>query len=112
MGIEYRWGRDGQREFTDRKVRGSNPISASRLLLSRLGQPGNILALVPSSGGMAAVHRKGAKVERFFYRIPFVWLRSVLPSFKEMITTKSIRHTKTRVKDANSTQVDDQEICG
>ncbi|KER20702.1 hypothetical protein T265_10813 [Opisthorchis viverrini] len=31
------------------KVCGSNPISASRLLLSRLGQPGSIPALVPPS---------------------------------------------------------------
>ncbi|KAG5441331.1 hypothetical protein CSKR_103236 [Clonorchis sinensis] len=29
-----------ERKFTDRKVRGSNPISAPRLPLSRLGQPG------------------------------------------------------------------------
>ncbi|KAG5455047.1 hypothetical protein CSKR_100956 [Clonorchis sinensis] len=45
-------------ESTDRKVRGSNPTSASRLPLSRLGQPGSILALVHPSGGMAARHRK------------------------------------------------------
>ncbi|KER27015.1 hypothetical protein T265_05847 [Opisthorchis viverrini] len=43
-----------EREFTDRKVRGSNPIFASRLPLSRLGQPGSIPALVPPSGGTAA----------------------------------------------------------
>ncbi|KER30515.1 hypothetical protein T265_03123 [Opisthorchis viverrini] len=35
-----------EREFTDRKVRGSNPTSASRLPLSRLGQPGSIPALL------------------------------------------------------------------
>ncbi|KAG5454706.1 hypothetical protein CSKR_104920, partial [Clonorchis sinensis] len=39
-------------KFTDRKVRGSNPTSASRLPLSKLGQPGNIPALVLPSGGM------------------------------------------------------------
>ncbi|KAG5442938.1 hypothetical protein CSKR_104781 [Clonorchis sinensis] len=55
-----------ERERTDRKVRGSNPASASRLLLSRLGQPGSIPALVLPSGGMAARHRKGATAERFF----------------------------------------------
>ncbi|KER22039.1 hypothetical protein T265_09791 [Opisthorchis viverrini] len=43
----------------NRKVRGSNPTS-----LSRLGQPGNIPALVPPSCGMAATHRKSGKVER------------------------------------------------
>ncbi|KER26914.1 hypothetical protein T265_05902 [Opisthorchis viverrini] len=34
------------REFTDWKVRGSNPTEASRLSLSRLGQPGSIPALM------------------------------------------------------------------
>ncbi|KAG5449914.1 hypothetical protein CSKR_103649 [Clonorchis sinensis] len=56
-----------ERERTDRKVRGSNPSSASRLLLSRLGQPGSIPALVLPSGGMAARHRKGATGERQFW---------------------------------------------
>ncbi|KAG5444579.1 hypothetical protein CSKR_108055 [Clonorchis sinensis] len=37
-----RWLKWLECEFTDRKVRGSNPTSASRLPLSRLGQPGNI----------------------------------------------------------------------
>ncbi|KAG5445244.1 ATP synthase subunit alpha, mitochondrial [Clonorchis sinensis] len=55
-----------ERERTDRKVRGSNPASASRLPLSRLGQPGSIPALVLPLGGMAARHRKGATAERFF----------------------------------------------
>ncbi|KAG5443258.1 hypothetical protein CSKR_111046 [Clonorchis sinensis] len=64
-----RFGRDGgmarwpkwlEREFTARKVRGSNPTSASRLLLSRLEQPGSIPALVLSSGGMVVRRRKGA----------------------------------------------------
>ncbi|KAG5442537.1 hypothetical protein CSKR_108732 [Clonorchis sinensis] len=53
-----------EREFADRKVRGSNPTSASRLLLSRLGQPGSIPALVLPSSGMATRHRKGATAER------------------------------------------------
>ncbi|KAG5451195.1 Phosducin-like protein [Clonorchis sinensis] len=57
-----------ERERTDRKVRGSNTTSASRLPLSRLGQPGSIPALVLPSGGMAARHRKGATAERFFLR--------------------------------------------
>ncbi|KAG5454445.1 Heteroproteinous nuclear ribonucleoprotein L, partial [Clonorchis sinensis] len=55
-----------ERERTDRKVRGSNPTrSASRLPLSRLGQPGSIPALVLPSGGMAARHRKSATAERY-----------------------------------------------
>ncbi|KAG5442220.1 hypothetical protein CSKR_100194 [Clonorchis sinensis] len=47
-----------EREFTDRKVRGSNPTSVSRLPLSRFGQPGSSPALVLPLGGMAARHRK------------------------------------------------------
>ncbi|KAG5444997.1 hypothetical protein CSKR_203125, partial [Clonorchis sinensis] len=51
-----------EREFTDRQVRDSNPVSASRLL-SRLGQPGGIPALVLPSAGVAAGHRKGVTGE-------------------------------------------------
>ncbi|KER20302.1 hypothetical protein T265_11111 [Opisthorchis viverrini] len=57
-----RWTKWLKREFTDRKVRGSNPTSASRLPLSRLGRPGSIPALVLPSCGMAARHRKRATV--------------------------------------------------
>ncbi|KER28940.1 hypothetical protein T265_04322 [Opisthorchis viverrini] len=60
-------GRWLEREFTDRKVRGSNPTSASRLPLSRFGQPGSIPALVLPLGGMAARHRKSASAGRFFH---------------------------------------------
>ncbi|KAG5455056.1 hypothetical protein CSKR_109927 [Clonorchis sinensis] len=65
-----RWLKWLEREFTDLKVRGSNPTSASRLPLSRLGQPGSIPALVLPLGGVAAGHRKGARAERLF----FIWL--------------------------------------
>ncbi|KER26966.1 hypothetical protein T265_13895, partial [Opisthorchis viverrini] len=52
--------------FTDRKVRGSNPLSPpSRLPLSSLGQPGSIQAFVPPSCGLAARHRKDATAEQF-----------------------------------------------
>ncbi|KAG5449526.1 hypothetical protein CSKR_111834 [Clonorchis sinensis] len=51
-------------EFTDWKICGSNPTSASRLPLSRLGQPSSIPALVFPSGGMVVRHRKGAIVEQ------------------------------------------------
>ncbi|KER30840.1 hypothetical protein T265_13085, partial [Opisthorchis viverrini] len=54
-----------QRDFTVRKVRGSNPTSASRLPVSRLGQPGNIQALLLPSSGMLARHRKGVTAERY-----------------------------------------------
>ncbi|KAG5452037.1 hypothetical protein CSKR_110645 [Clonorchis sinensis] len=56
-----RWLKWLEREFTDRKFRGSNPTSASRLSLSRLGQPGSIPALVLPWGGMAARHRKAGQ---------------------------------------------------
>ncbi|KAG5447576.1 hypothetical protein CSKR_101342 [Clonorchis sinensis] len=59
-----RWLKWLEREFTDRKVRGSNPTSASRLHLPRLGQPRSITALVLPLGGMGARHRKGAKAEQ------------------------------------------------
>ncbi|KAG5447290.1 hypothetical protein CSKR_106181 [Clonorchis sinensis] len=58
-----RWLKWLEREFTDRKVRGSNPTSASRLPLSRFGQPGSIPALMLPSGGMAVRHRKDATAE-------------------------------------------------
>ncbi|KER26552.1 hypothetical protein T265_06196 [Opisthorchis viverrini] len=54
-----------EREFTDRKVRGSNPSSASRPPLSRLGQSGSIPALVLPTGGMAARHLRSVTAERF-----------------------------------------------
>ncbi|KAG5442843.1 hypothetical protein CSKR_112829 [Clonorchis sinensis] len=59
--------RDGsEREFTDRKVRVSNPTSDSRLPLSRFRQPGSILAFVLPWSGMAARPRKDVTAERFF----------------------------------------------
>ncbi|KAG5449242.1 hypothetical protein CSKR_100666 [Clonorchis sinensis] len=48
------------------KVQSLRDNSASRLPLSRLGQPGNIPTLLLPSGGMAARHRKGVTDERFF----------------------------------------------
>ncbi|KER19633.1 hypothetical protein T265_11645 [Opisthorchis viverrini] len=60
-----RWPKWLEREFTDRKVRGSNPISVSRPPLPSLGQPGSIPALALPSGGMAVRHRKGVIAEKF-----------------------------------------------
>ncbi|KER28786.1 hypothetical protein T265_04476 [Opisthorchis viverrini] len=51
-----------EREFTDQKVRGSNPTSG--LLLSRLRQPGSIPSLVFPSGGTTVRHRKGTTADR------------------------------------------------
>ncbi|KAG5448820.1 hypothetical protein CSKR_103530 [Clonorchis sinensis] len=61
--LEARWLKWLEREFTDRKVHGSNPNSASRLPLSRLRQLGNIPALVFPSGGMTARYRRGVTAE-------------------------------------------------
>ncbi|KER34076.1 hypothetical protein T265_12497, partial [Opisthorchis viverrini] len=68
-----RWLKWLEREFSDRKVRGSNPTSATRLPLSRLGQPDSIPALVLPSGGMAARHRKGATAERLLLLLHSYW---------------------------------------
>ncbi|KAG5441520.1 hypothetical protein CSKR_109765 [Clonorchis sinensis] len=46
LSLGARWPKWLEREFTDWKVRGSNQASASRLPLSRLGQPGSIPALM------------------------------------------------------------------
>ncbi|KAG5446073.1 hypothetical protein CSKR_103847 [Clonorchis sinensis] len=67
-----------EREFTDRKVRGSNPTSVSRLPLSRLGQSGSIPALVLPLGGMAATHRKGVTAERVTHVAKYVVSGSIL----------------------------------
>ncbi|KER26497.1 hypothetical protein T265_06285 [Opisthorchis viverrini] len=55
-----------EREFTDRKVRGSNPTSGSRLTLCRLGRPGTILALMLPSDGMAGIshHQRAADFKK------------------------------------------------
>ncbi|KER33308.1 hypothetical protein T265_00807 [Opisthorchis viverrini] len=53
-----------EREFTNQKVRGSKPTSASRLLLSRLEQRGCISTLVHPPGGMAARIRRGVAAEQ------------------------------------------------
>ncbi|KER24221.1 hypothetical protein T265_08067 [Opisthorchis viverrini] len=63
--------------YCDRKVRGSNPTSASRLPLSRLGPPGSILALVLPSGGMAVRHRKDVTLERFPTKIDIQEVKSI-----------------------------------
>ncbi|KAG5441069.1 hypothetical protein CSKR_105646 [Clonorchis sinensis] len=58
-----------EREFTNRKVRGSNLTFASRLL-STLEKPGIIPAPVLPSSGTIVGHRKGATVERLFSIVP------------------------------------------
>ncbi|KER21990.1 hypothetical protein T265_09820 [Opisthorchis viverrini] len=53
--------------FATWTVRSSNPTSASRLPLSRLGQPGSIPALVFHSCGMAARYRKDPTSENMIW---------------------------------------------
>ncbi|KAG5453448.1 TAR DNA-binding protein 43 [Clonorchis sinensis] len=69
LHLKARWLKWSER---DRKVRGSNPTSASRLPLSRLGQPGSIPALVFPSGGKATKRQKDATAERFYQLKPLV----------------------------------------
>ncbi|KAG5443449.1 hypothetical protein CSKR_110398 [Clonorchis sinensis] len=54
-----------RRELTSRKVLRINPTPAFSLLLSRLGRPDRIPALLLLFGGMVVRRRKGATVERF-----------------------------------------------
>ncbi|KER31396.1 hypothetical protein T265_12974 [Opisthorchis viverrini] len=82
-----------EREFTDRKVCGSNRTSASRIPLSRLGQPGNIPALVLPPVGMAAKHGEGATTERFFSV-----LYSLMMCHRSIISVLKV----VRLPDANS----------
>ncbi|KAG5447088.1 hypothetical protein CSKR_108814 [Clonorchis sinensis] len=58
-----RWLKWLEREFTDRKVRGSNTTSAPGPPLSSPAQPGSIPALELPSGGMAARHRRRVTAE-------------------------------------------------
>ncbi|KAG5454076.1 hypothetical protein CSKR_112620 [Clonorchis sinensis] len=75
MISQWLWGETVQwleREFTDRKVRGSNPTYASRLPMSTTVQPGSIPVLVLPLGGMAARHRKGVTAGRLSFCILMV----------------------------------------
>ncbi|KER19139.1 hypothetical protein T265_15645, partial [Opisthorchis viverrini] len=69
---EYRYGDDTgcdrarRPRINDRKVRGLNSTSISRLSLSRRGQPGSIPAPVQASDGMEVRHRNGVAAEQTF----------------------------------------------
>ncbi|KER28415.1 hypothetical protein T265_13578, partial [Opisthorchis viverrini] len=99
--------------ITNLKVRGSNPTSATRLPLSRLGQPGSIPALVLPSGGMAARHRKGATAERFIYlllsppitKIRVDWISIMKPSTSVQLPVSGLLlfHPDRKVSGLNST---------
>ncbi|KER24600.1 hypothetical protein T265_07791 [Opisthorchis viverrini] len=79
----------------------------TRLLLSRLGQPGSIPALVLPSGGMAARHRKGATAERFI----FIYLEMLLcfnPGCAEALKSVAAASITSGVElreDANATAI-------
>ncbi|KAG5449106.1 hypothetical protein CSKR_100240 [Clonorchis sinensis] len=55
-----------RRSLTERKVCGSNPIPASRVLLSRLGQLDSMSVLLLSADGMTAMPKKDITIERFW----------------------------------------------
>ncbi|KAG5442696.1 hypothetical protein CSKR_108001 [Clonorchis sinensis] len=95
-----RWFKWLEHEFTDRKVRGSNPTSASQLPLSRLGQPGSIPALVQPSGGMAVKHRRGVATERFVSQKDFGRLYN---SLREMAQWLERGFTDRKVRGSNPT---------
>ncbi|KER27177.1 hypothetical protein T265_05712 [Opisthorchis viverrini] len=89
-----------EREFTDRKVRGSNPTSASQLPLSRLRQPGSIPVLVFPSGSMAVRHRKGVTAERWEMRRQLVTVYVVRPG----------RHSPPRQSPDPNSELDPQNL--
>ncbi|KER25119.1 hypothetical protein T265_14267, partial [Opisthorchis viverrini] len=64
----------------DRKVRGSNPTSVSRLLLSRFGQLDSISSLVLHLGVIAPRHQKRVTVERLFNFIFIDFLNRMVQS--------------------------------
>ncbi|KER20099.1 hypothetical protein T265_15392, partial [Opisthorchis viverrini] len=76
-------------EFTDQNICGSNPTSASRLPLSRLGQPGSIPALVQPSGDMTVWHRKGTTAERRTNRCRFpVYIQKLVKSCTNLVISR------------------------
>ncbi|KER29680.1 hypothetical protein T265_03780 [Opisthorchis viverrini] len=74
------------------QVRGSNPTSASQLLLSRLERPGSIPALVQPLGGMAFRHRKAFN-NYIHLKINFVFTRDPTKSLVYDILQLNVLHT-------------------
>ncbi|KAG5446187.1 hypothetical protein CSKR_106078 [Clonorchis sinensis] len=62
-----RWYKWLESEFVDRNFRGSNPTYASRLSLTRLGQPGSIPALELPSDGMVASTGAVLQLNSFYW---------------------------------------------
>ncbi|KER33185.1 hypothetical protein T265_00884 [Opisthorchis viverrini] len=101
---ECKGERSLEREFTDQKVHGSSPTSASRLPLSRLGQPGSIPALVTTG-----------KLFSLFYLYtgfyPYRWYPSLqLFVLKVCVPLKEGNHQSTAGR-PNITQTDDDTYC-
>ncbi|KAG5454637.1 hypothetical protein CSKR_106028 [Clonorchis sinensis] len=59
-----------ERKSTEQKIRVSNPTPTSRLLLSRIGYPGSIPALVLPSDDVVNEHRRGIKAQRLLLYAP------------------------------------------
>ncbi|KER34324.1 hypothetical protein T265_00165 [Opisthorchis viverrini] len=94
-----------EREFTDRKVR-SNPTSASRLPLSRLGEPGSIPTLELPSGDMtddtippggngfrpAEIPETDTGLDEFFKEVEGI--RESIDRIQNIISQLHIKHTE------------------
>ncbi|KER28764.1 hypothetical protein T265_04458 [Opisthorchis viverrini] len=93
-----RSSRDAWVEFEPRTFRsnvpGLNPTSASRLSLSRFGQPGSIPALMLPSGGMTARHQKGVTAELLGDRKSYSQLSDKLHGCKAVIDTTQTNSIK------------------
>ncbi|KAG5449334.1 hypothetical protein CSKR_108424 [Clonorchis sinensis] len=104
--VQWLW-----REVTDRKVCGSNSTSASRLPLSRLGQPGSIPALLLLSGCKSARHRKGITAERLlFYNLTYIFFSRVTSYLiKTYLVSNAIKEAKRVEVEGEETLISDNK---
>ncbi|KAG5441238.1 hypothetical protein CSKR_102452 [Clonorchis sinensis] len=93
-----------EREFTDRKVRQSNPTSASRFPLSRLRQPGSIPTLVPPSVGMAVRHQKGCYSWTIFKELISSAYPVAVPGFELRTSDMQVISLRKKGRDGSSGQ--------
>ncbi|KER25577.1 hypothetical protein T265_06980 [Opisthorchis viverrini] len=98
LGVKVRWPMRLECEFTDRKVHVSNPISVSRLPLSRFGQSGSIPALMRPSAlnsplfiGSVFDNVRTKKTDR--RRFPYT-LKKPLSRLNKVISHKGETHLK------------------
>ncbi|KER26486.1 hypothetical protein T265_13986, partial [Opisthorchis viverrini] len=100
-----RWPKGLEREFTNRKVHGSNPTSASQFPLSRLGQPGSIPALVQPLSGMALNDFLNATTKNA--KLPLVpFERALLSSVVTGTLVKPVSYPNVHFQDSEDTHFD------